>query len=86
MYCIGMELGDFDCALLLLSIEAPKWIIEQIASAPLVVCMRSDDTRTNRAEPGLQEGAQRLTVFRDPDAHPLAHTKLMQRWRKRVCV
>ncbi len=54
MSCIEMERGDFDCALLLLPIEGPRWIIEQIASAPLVVCMRSDDTLTNRAELGLQ--------------------------------
>lgn len=74
-----MERGDLDCALLQMPVEGPKWVVEQIASAPLVVCMRSDDELADRAELSLQELAQRLTIFRDPDAHPLAHTKLTQR-------
>lgn len=73
-----MERGDLDCALLQLPVDGPKWVVERIASAPLVVCMRSDDAMADRAELSLQELSQRLAVFRDPDAHPLAHTRLTQ--------
>ena len=73
-----LERGDLDCALLQPPIDGPKWIVEQIASAPLHVCMRSDDSLADRSTISLQELAQRLTIFRDPDAHPMAHTRLLQ--------
>lgn len=73
-----MERGDLDCAVLCLPIAGPKWIVEPIASAPLVACMRVDDPLAERTEVGLQELAPRLTIFRDPDGHPAAHARLLQ--------
>ncbi len=73
-----MERGDLDCAVLCLPIAGPKWIVEPIASTPLVACMRTDDPLAERTEVGLQELAPRLTVFRDPDGHPAAHARLLQ--------
>ena len=73
-----MERGDLDCAVLTLPIAGPKWVVEPIASTPLVACMRVDDPLTERSEISLQELAPRLTVFRDPDGHPAAHARLLQ--------
>lgn len=73
-----MEHGDLDCAVLSLPIAGPKWIVEPIASTPLVACMRNDDPLAGRTELGLQELAPRLTVFRDPDGHPAAHARLLE--------
>jgi DNA-binding transcriptional LysR family regulator len=38
-----VERGDLDCALLTLPVVGQNWKIQQIASSPLVVCMRVDD-------------------------------------------
>jgi DNA-binding transcriptional LysR family regulator len=73
-----MERGDLDCAVLCLPIPGPKWVVEPIASAPLVACMRTDDPLSERTEVGLQELVPRLTVFRDPDGHPAAHARLLE--------
>ena len=38
-----LDAGQLDCALLPMPIDASRYFVHQIAQAPLVVCMRSDD-------------------------------------------
>jgi hypothetical protein len=40
--------------------------------------MRSDDALADHAQIGIREVAQRITVFRDPELHPSAHSRLME--------
>jgi len=40
--------------------------------------MRSDDPLSSRAQVDLQEAAPRLEVFRDPELHPAAHSRLSE--------
>ncbi len=73
-----IERGDLDCALLILPVIGPNWSIRHIASSPLVACMRSDDQLAEKSLISLDELSKRLTIFRDPDGHPSAHSRLMQ--------
>lgn len=67
-----------DCALLPMPVAEDDFLVLQIASTPLVVCMRTDDPLAQLAEIRLPEMADRLTVFRDPESHPSAHKRLLQ--------
>ena len=40
--------------------------------------MRSDDVLAEHAQLGIHEIAQRLTIFRDPELHPSAHSRLLE--------
>jgi hypothetical protein len=40
--------------------------------------MRSDDVLADRAQLDIHEVAQRITVFRDPELHPSAHSRLVE--------
>jgi hypothetical protein len=40
--------------------------------------MRSDDALADHAQIDIHEVAQRITVFRDPELHPSAHSRLME--------
>jgi DNA-binding transcriptional LysR family regulator len=73
-----MDRGDLDCALLPMPINGSKWIVHQLAQAPLVACMRIDDALAAQAQIDLPSLASRLTIFRDPDGHPSAHARLVQ--------
>jgi len=73
-----LERSDLDCAVLPLPIVGTNWVVEQIASAPLVACMRNDDVLADRSEITLSDLVKRLTIFRDPDGHPAAHARLLQ--------
>jgi LysR family hydrogen peroxide-inducible transcriptional activator len=59
-------------------VTGANWVVTQIASDPLVVCMRSDDPLTTVTEIQPPELAGRLKVFRDPETHPAAHHRLME--------
>jgi DNA-binding transcriptional LysR family regulator len=67
-----------DCAILPLPVDSNLYCIQQIAQSPLVVCMRSDDALADRAQLDIHEVAQRITVFRDPELHPSAHSRLVE--------
>ena len=67
-----------DCAILPLPIDAGLYTVQQIAQSPLVVCMRSDDALADRALLEIGDVAPRITIFRDPELHPSAHSRLLE--------
>ncbi len=67
-----------DCAILPLPIDSSLYCVQQITQSPLVVCMRSDDVLADRALLNIHEIAERITVFRDPELHPSAHSRLAE--------
>jgi DNA-binding transcriptional LysR family regulator len=73
-----LDARALDCAILPLPVDATLYSVQQIAQSPLVVCMRSDDVLADRAQLHIQEVAQRITIFRDPELHPSAHTRLVE--------
>ncbi|HZY61087.1 MAG TPA: LysR family transcriptional regulator [Edaphobacter sp.] len=73
-----MEEKALDGALLPLPILGEDWVIEQVASSPLVVCMKADDPLTQRSEVAPIELARNLKIFRNPESHPAAHKRLME--------
>lgn len=72
-----MVQGTLDGALLPLPVHGDEWIVEHIASEPLVVCMRADDPLAAQAQIESTGLAERLRIFRDPETHPEAHDRLM---------
>jgi LysR family hydrogen peroxide-inducible transcriptional activator len=73
-----LESGSIDCALLPMPIDKDLWNVRQVAHSPLVICMRSDDPLSNQAYVDIHEAAPRLKVFRDPELHPAAHSRLSE--------
>lgn len=73
-----LENGVLDCALLPMPVDKEIWRVRQIARSPLVVCMRSDDPLSSQGQVNIQEAASRLTVFRNPQLHPAAHSRLSE--------
>jgi DNA-binding transcriptional LysR family regulator len=73
-----MEQKNFDAAVLPLPITGSDWVVEQMASAPLVVCMRADDPLAQQTEIQPSELGKELKIFRSPEAHPEAHAQLMK--------
>ena len=73
-----MEENNLDAAILPLPISGVNWVVEQLASASLVVCMRADDPLAQQTEVQPSELAKRLKIFRNPEAHPEAHARLME--------
>ncbi|HEX3986831.1 MAG TPA: LysR family transcriptional regulator [Acidobacteriaceae bacterium] len=73
-----LQRKTLDCALLPMPVKTDDLIIVQIASAPLVVCMREDDPLARLSEIRPEEIADRLRVFRAPESHPAAHRRLME--------
>lgn len=73
-----LEDKSLDAAILPLPVTGTNWVVAQIASDPLVVCMRSDDPLAAAREIQPSELAGRLTVFRNPETHPAAHYRLME--------
>lgn len=73
-----MEEKSLDAAVLPLPISGDEWVVEKVASAPLVVCMRADDPLTQQTEVQPSEIAKRLKIFRSPDAHPEAYVRLLE--------
>jgi DNA-binding transcriptional LysR family regulator len=73
-----LDARTLDCAILPLPIDATLYSVQQIAQSPLVVCMRSDDALADRAQLDIHEVAERITIFRDPELHPSAHTRLVE--------
>jgi len=67
-----------DCAMLPMPIDSSSYYVLQVAQSPLVVCMRSDDPLADRVQLDVHEVAKRITVFRDPELHPAAHSRLAE--------
>ena len=67
-----------DCAVLPMPIDSSVYSVQQIAQSPLVVCMRSDDELADRTQLDIHEVARRITIFRDPELHPSAHSRLVE--------
>lgn len=59
-------------------VAGDDFVVLQIGSTPLVVCMRADDPLAQLTEIRPAEMADRLRVFRDPESHPSAHRRLLQ--------
>jgi DNA-binding transcriptional LysR family regulator len=72
-----LEARTLDCAILPLPIDPTLYSVQQIAQSPLVLCMRSDDVLAHHAQVDIHKAAKRITVFRDPELHPSAHSRLM---------
>ena len=72
-----LDAGLLDCAILPLPIDANVYSIQPIGQSPLVVCMRADDALAERAQLDIREIASSITVFRDPEQYPSAHTRLI---------
>jgi LysR family transcriptional regulator, hydrogen peroxide-inducible genes activator len=70
--------GGLDCAVLPMPIDKEVWNVVQVAQSPLVVCMRADDPLASQAQVEIHEVASRLKVFRDPELHPSAHSRLVE--------
>lgn len=73
-----MEDKNLDAAVLPLPISGDQWIVEPVASAPLVVCMRADDPLRQQTEIQPSELGKRLKIFRNPESHPEAHARIME--------
>jgi len=67
-----------DCAILPMPIDAELYNVQQIAQSPLVVCMRSDDSLASEALLDIHKVADRIKIFRDPELHPSAHSRLVE--------
>jgi len=76
-----LDARTLDCAILPLPIDSSIYRVQQIAQSPLVVCMRSDDLLADRAQLDIHDIAHRITVFRDPELHPSAHSRLVEMFR-----
>ena len=77
-----LDARALDCAIIPLPVDANLYNVQQIAQSPLVVCMRSDDVLADRAQLDIHEVAERITIFRDPELHPSAHTRLVEMFRE----
>jgi DNA-binding transcriptional LysR family regulator len=73
-----LERRILDCAILPMPIDSSVYCVQQIAQSPLVVCMRSDDELADRTQLDIHEVARRITIFRDPELHPSAHSRLVE--------
>lgn len=73
-----MESRSLDCALLPMPIDKDLWNVRQVAHSPLVICMRSDDPLSHQPQVDIHEAAPRLKVFRNPELHPAAHSRLSE--------
>jgi hypothetical protein len=67
-----------DCAILPMPVDAELYNVQQIAQSPLFVCMRSEDSLANEALLDIHKVADRIKIFRDPELHPSAHSRLVE--------
>jgi len=73
-----LDHGGLDCAVLPLPIDRDLWKVVQVAQSPLVLCMRADDPLVSMAQIDIHEAAPRIKIFRDPELHPAAHSRLFE--------
>ena len=67
-----------DCAILPMPIDEDLYNVQRIAQAPLVLCMRSDDSLAGQAQVDIRDVASRIKIFSDPELHPSAHARLAE--------
>ncbi len=70
--------GGLDCAILPMPVDRDLWHVLQVAQSPLVLCMRADDPLASQAQIDIHEAAPRIKIFRDPELHPSAHSRLSE--------
>lgn len=70
--------GGLDCAILPLPVDRDLWTVVQVAQSPLALCMRVDDPLVLKAQIDIHEAAPRIKIFRDPELHPAAHSRLLE--------
>ncbi len=73
-----LERNGLDCAVLPLPVNRDLWAVLQVAQSPLVLCMRTDDPLASETQVDIHEAASRITIFRDPELHPAAHSRLSE--------
>lgn len=73
-----LEHSGLDCAILPLPVNRDLWTVLQVAQSPLVLCMRTDDSLVSKTQIDIHEAASRITIFRDPELHPAAHSRLSE--------
>jgi DNA-binding transcriptional LysR family regulator len=69
---------SLDCAILPMPIDNDIYHVQQISQSPLVVCLRSDDPLTSVTQLDIQDIAQKIKIFRDPELQPGAHACLSE--------
>jgi DNA-binding transcriptional LysR family regulator len=67
-----------DCAILPMPLDVERYSVQQIARSPLVVCMKQDDESANGTHVDIHTVAPRIKIFRDPQLHPSAHSRLVE--------
>jgi LysR family transcriptional regulator, hydrogen peroxide-inducible genes activator len=70
--------GGLDCAVLPMPIDRDWWNVLQVAQSPLVLCMRRDDPLASQTQIDIRQVGARITIFRDPELHPPAHSRLAE--------
>jgi DNA-binding transcriptional LysR family regulator len=75
---LRLDHGGLDCAILPLPVDRDLWTVLQVAQSSLVLCMRADDPLASRAQIDIHEAAPRIRIFRDPELHPAAHSRLSE--------
>ncbi len=70
--------GGLDCAILPMPVDRDLWTVVRVAQSPLVLCMRADDPLVSNAQIDIHEAASRIKIFRDPEIHPAAHSRLSE--------
>ena len=69
---------SLDCAILPMPIDNDIYHVQQVAQSPLVICLRGDDPLALQVQLDIQEIALRIKIFRDPELHPSAHSRLVE--------
>jgi DNA-binding transcriptional LysR family regulator len=69
---------SLDCAILPMPIDSDVYHIQQISQSPLVVCLRNDDPLASQHQLDIHDIASRIKIFRDPELHPAAHSRLLE--------
>lgn len=77
-----MTQGQLDCAILPMPIDEDLYNVQQISRSPLVVCMCGDDPLAAQRQLDIHEVASRITIFRDPELQPSAHSRLTEMFRE----
>jgi DNA-binding transcriptional LysR family regulator len=73
-----LDQRQLDCAILPMPIDEDLYNVQQISSSPLVVCMRNDHPLANQVQLDIHEAAKHITIFRDPELQPSAHSRLIE--------
>jgi DNA-binding transcriptional LysR family regulator len=73
---------SLDCAILPMPVDNDVYYVQQISQSPLVVCLKSDDPLAQQIQLDIRDIAQRITIFRDPELQPPAHSRLVEMFQE----